>query len=174
MKRLILIAWALVLLVAGSVIVAKEALLANGDTVYLKLAPVDPRSLMQGDYMALNFEIGNQIRSAAKGDKPVAAGVAVIRLDDKGVASFVRAHDGEPLATGERLLRYQFSTGRWGNTTVKISTDAYFFEEGMADAFAKARYGEFRVDASGQALLVSMRNEQLELLPKADAVKPQP
>ncbi|XOT97907.1 GDYXXLXY domain-containing protein, partial [Alcaligenes pakistanensis] len=28
-----------------------------GQTVLLELAPVDPRSLMQGDYMSLNFAL---------------------------------------------------------------------------------------------------------------------
>ena len=40
----------------------KEQHLRHGDVIKLKLAPVDPRSLMQGDYMALRFELANQIR----------------------------------------------------------------------------------------------------------------
>ena len=36
-------------------IAAKERLLVSGSTVYLELALVDPRSLMRGDYMALNY-----------------------------------------------------------------------------------------------------------------------
>ena len=39
----------------------KEQLLANGKTVFLALAPVDPRSLMQGDYMALRFKLERDI-----------------------------------------------------------------------------------------------------------------
>ncbi|MCL1480922.1 MAG: GDYXXLXY domain-containing protein [Marinobacter sp.] len=42
----------------------KEQQLAHGKVVYLDLAPVDPRSLMQGDYMALSFAIGQEIRRA--------------------------------------------------------------------------------------------------------------
>ena len=34
----------------------KEQLLTHGKTVILALAPVDPRSLMQGDYMRLRFQ----------------------------------------------------------------------------------------------------------------------
>ncbi|MFX7329222.1 GDYXXLXY domain-containing protein, partial [Acinetobacter baumannii] len=33
----------------------KEMLLKEGQLVLLPLAPVDPRSLMQGDYMALRY-----------------------------------------------------------------------------------------------------------------------
>ncbi|MCL1483253.1 MAG: GDYXXLXY domain-containing protein [Marinobacter sp.] len=42
----------------------KEQQLAHGKVVYLDLAPVDPRSLMQGDYMTLSFAIGQEIRRA--------------------------------------------------------------------------------------------------------------
>jgi uncharacterized membrane-anchored protein len=39
-----------------------------------------------------------------------------------------------------------------------------FFEEGTADAYARARFGEFRVSPSGDAILVKMRGEKLEVL----------
>ncbi|WP_018313810.1 GDYXXLXY domain-containing protein [Cupriavidus sp. UYPR2.512] len=165
MKRWILIAWALTLALAAAGITGKERLLARGDMVYLKLAPVDPRSLMQGDYMALNFDIGNQIRAAQmQNDRPPRDGVAVIRRDDQGVASFVRVHGGEPLAAGEQLLRYQIARSRWGGTQVQVSTDAYFFQEGQGERFAQAGYGEFRVAADGQALLVGLRGKGMEKL----------
>ena len=45
-------------------IAEKEKHLAEGKVVYLKLAPVDPRSLMQGDYMALRFRLAPQTRAA--------------------------------------------------------------------------------------------------------------
>jgi uncharacterized membrane-anchored protein len=52
------------LLVLGLINLAiyqKEQHLSHGEVVRLKLAPVDPRSLMQGDYMALRFELAEQI-----------------------------------------------------------------------------------------------------------------
>ena len=52
-------------LVLGAVnwsIFAKERIKTNGERIFLALAPVDPRSLMQGDYMALRFEIADRIR----------------------------------------------------------------------------------------------------------------
>ena len=35
----------------------KEQLIAHGQPVFVELAPVDPRSLMQGDYMRLEFRV---------------------------------------------------------------------------------------------------------------------
>src|SRR5690606_10833586 len=46
----------LILAVVNVGIWQRERILATGRTVVLALAPVDPRSLMQGDYMALRFE----------------------------------------------------------------------------------------------------------------------
>lgn len=159
MKRWILIAWALTLAVAGAGVIGKERLLARGDVVLLRLAPVDPRSLMQGDYMALNFAIGAPIlRALETTDDRIRT--AVVRLDAGGEASFVRLHRGEPLVAGEHLLRFQLRPSRWGTDQVQISTDAFFFQEGQARRYEGAQFGAFRVDAQGQALLVELRDAE--------------
>ena len=44
-----------------------EHVLESGETVILELAPVDPRSLMQGDYMELRFAITDDIEHATRG-----------------------------------------------------------------------------------------------------------
>ena len=43
-------------------IIKNESILNDGETILLKLRPVDPRSLMQGDYMALRFSLGDDVR----------------------------------------------------------------------------------------------------------------
>lgn len=166
MKRWIVVAWCLALGVAAAVIVGKERLMSRGEVVYLRLAPVDPRSLMQGDYMALNFAVGVEAAAAqATAQAPrTRETLVVIRPDAAGVGQWVRLHNGQPLADGERLLRVQNVRSRWGGQAVQVSTDAWFFQEGQADRFARAHYGEFRVDASGQALLMGMRDDQLRPL----------
>ena len=166
MKRWILLAWVLTIGLAAFAIAGKERLLAHGDTVYLRLAPVDPRSLMQGDYMALNFAIADAIREARlqQGIEPAREQVAVIRRDARGEASLVRLHTGEALAAGEQLLRFQTVPARWGGVQAQVSTDAYFFQEGQAARFERARYGEFRVGTDGQALLVGLRGQDLKPL----------
>ncbi|MCA3182536.1 MAG: GDYXXLXY domain-containing protein, partial [Cupriavidus sp.] len=45
MKRWIIVGWLLTIGVALAGTVGKERLMARGDVVYLRLAPVDPRSL---------------------------------------------------------------------------------------------------------------------------------
>lgn len=54
----------LALIVANRGIAGHERTLAEGRVVLLELAPVDPRSLMQGDYMALRFDVADDIHAA--------------------------------------------------------------------------------------------------------------
>ena len=58
-KAIVLIAGLLILAGVTAAISSKEQLLVTGRVVFLELAPVDPRSLMQGDYMALRFKAAN-------------------------------------------------------------------------------------------------------------------
>jgi uncharacterized membrane-anchored protein len=159
MRKAIL--WAvlgLVLVTVNVLIVGKESLLASGDTLVLDLRPRDPRSLMQGDYMSLRYRIGDAVASTAHG--LAADGLAVVKVDGNGVASFVRLHDGTtPLAADERLLRFRKRAGQ-----VRIGGNAFFFQEGLAEVYQPARYGELRVDRSGDAVLVGLRDESLHPL----------
>ncbi len=88
----------------------------------------------------------------------------MIRRDAYGVGQLVRLQNGRPLAEGERRLRVQNVPSRWGGLIVQVSTDAWFFQEGQAERFDKARYGEFGWTAAVRPLLVGMRDEQLKPL----------
>lgn len=146
-------------------IVKKEKHLAEGQTMFVELAPVDPRSLMQGDYMALNFKISNEIRLALSKEKSLTGraekfaaqdGFAIIGLDDENRASFNGLHKGQALSNAEILVKYRLRKGR-----VKFATNAFFFQEGFAARYEKAKYGHFRVDETGELLLTSMHDERL-------------
>ena len=152
------------LLMLGAVnwgIYGRERLLAHGQVVLLELAPLDPRSLMQGDYMALRFKVADQVfgRGRTRDAKEAQDGRIVVRVGERGVGSFVRRDTGEPLAPGEARLRYRIRAGN-----VKFATNAYFFQEGTATTYARARYGEFRVAPDGDMLLAHMIGEKFERL----------
>ena len=70
-----------------------------------------------------------------------------------GVAQFQRRDQGEPLATGEHRLTYRIRKGR-----LRVGVDAFYFQEGLADTYQPARYGEMRVAADGTSLLVGLRD----------------
>ncbi|MFQ1616880.1 GDYXXLXY domain-containing protein [Aeromonas veronii] len=132
-----------------------EHAMSSGEVVLLRLAPVDPRSLMQGDYMRLNYEIARELTSRdARTTQNKGSNTLVIRLDAHQVATLVA--DGKPdrLASDERLLQVHQSERQW-----QIGPDAYFFEEGTGEQYEAARYGEFRLQADGKTLLVGLRDE---------------
>lgn len=180
MSKAALIAAAAGLLVLGVVnfsIMEKEQLLDEGDVVYLQLAPVDPRSLMQGDYMALRFQVGNEIRAHLRKQQTAEGrtgsklesvdGKIVVKVDEQSVGHFVRLFDGRAPGDGEKIMKFRVRNGR-----VKFATNAYFFQEGTADVYAQARYGEFRVAKDGELLLTGMRDGKLKKL-QASAAKDQ-
>jgi len=138
----------------GFAITQKETILRHGQTAYLDLAPRDPRSLMQGDYMALRYRIASWVSSTASPD-----GCVVLVNDARGVSQYLRIQDAEPLAPGEFLLRYR---RRHGN--VRLGSDAFFFQEGTGPLYTQARFGEFRISPKGEALLVGLRDAELKPL----------
>ncbi|MDR3157454.1 MAG: GDYXXLXY domain-containing protein [Zoogloeaceae bacterium] len=175
-KTLVLLIGALILIGVNYVIYSREHLLRAGEVVFLELAPVDPRSLMQGDYMALDFSVARAIDSASKsGDDAPRDGVAVLRLDERGVGHFARLGECAALQANERCIRYQRrrrDDGWWRRDGIQLSTNAFFFQEGTGARYTEARYGEFRVAPNGVALLKSLRDTDLQLLedaPKAPA-----
>ncbi len=161
-KWITLIAGVAILAGVNLTIFQRERLRASGAVVLLPLAPVDPRSLMQGDYMALNFAAAQAIDRAG-GEHLPRAGCVLLAVDAKGVGTFLRLDDGKtPPAPGQMRLRYQRRDGR-----IQFSTNAFFFQEGDAALYADARYGEFRVDPKGTALLTGLRGAAMEPLGNA-------
>lgn len=160
----------LVLIAAGVVALAlvngfiwqKERLIAEGRRVFVPLAPVDPRSLVQGDYMRLSYDLPGvdwRRRSDAEGQsllwgaRPRVAAV----LDARGVVTSSRMlGPDEPLPPGAQLIELTPKSGGW-----TFVADAWFFREGEMTRWQIAKYGEFRVTPDGRALLVRVVGDDL-------------
>ena len=146
--------------------VQKERVLASGQTVLLPLAPVDPRSLMQGDYMALRYQLERELEEArgsviGSGRLP-RKGALVIALDDEGVGHFARLDEGGPLADNELRLRYRLRDD-WG-PSLRVGAESFLFEEGTAQRYEHARYGELVVAEDGESILVGLRDADKRVL----------
>lgn len=136
----------------------KEQVLENGEQLLIKLAPVDPRSLMQGDYMVLNYHIPVELANAARKQKE---GDLVYIKDQNNIAQFQRLYDENvPLAENEKKLHYRAHGWR----QVDLGANSFFFQEGQADKFNHAAYGEIRIAENGQSVLVGLRDEKYQLL----------
>ena len=153
---LLLLFTLIVLIAANGLIIQKEYLKANSQVILLELAPVDPRSLIQGDYMRLRYVISREVE-----DTNIARdGHIVVRLDKNNVAHYVRIYDPQtPLVQDELLLRY-----RQRKYDVNIGPESFFFQEGHAKYYDNAHYGEIRVSNGGDVLLVGLRGDKFEQL----------
>ena len=165
-----------------------EHIIADGKTILLPLAPVDPRALLMGDYMDLNYVVNEDIHKALRmaekareprgpdtappagqadaATRPQSAsapdmpdhGLAVLRISSAPVplaADFVRLYDGAPLRHDEFLLAYKLRRHR----VISVAS-AFYFEEGSAERYEKARFGQFKVADDGKTLLMNLCNSQ--------------
>ena len=164
------------LAVANHAILGHERTLREGRVLLLELAPVDPRSLMQGDYMALRFAAAEPIERAlrpasAAADSPGGAdrwggncglngcrtAYAVFDIDRDGVGRFARVQDApRPIGAGQIAVRFRERNPQG----IRIASNAWFFPEGQGARYEPARYGELRVAADGTALLSGLRDAQ--------------
>ncbi|RYG02527.1 MAG: hypothetical protein EOO02_10390 [Chitinophagaceae bacterium] len=156
--RTILILLNLVVLLAAfnHSVYKKEKLVSEGQLVFLELAPVDPRSLMQGDYMRLSYAIARDLNTDSIPHK----GFCIVTLNDSAVASRVRLQtELRPLTSGEHAIRY--SSGSW---SINLGAESYFFQEGEADKYALAKYGGLRLNEKGESVLVGLYDKNLKKL----------
>ena len=146
----------LTLVVSNGAIWQKEALISSGRPVFIELAPVDPRSLMQGDYMALNFQMPALDREDIA---TLRRAMVIAKVDGRGVAVMQGLAGDRSLAPDEILIEL-VQTG----SGLRPATNAWYFKEGEAPRWSRAKYGEFRIDDKGRALLVNLRGPALEKL----------
>ncbi|BDS10081.1 GDYXXLXY domain-containing protein [Aureispira anguillae] len=149
-KRIIFIVNLLaVLVVFNWMILQKEHTINNGELVLLELYPLDPRSLMQGDYMNLRYEMTRQWNL---NDSIPTRGYCILRKGSNNIGSFERLQSSRtPLASNELAIKY-YRTAHF----VKIGAESFLFEEGQAETYEQAKYGGLKVEPNGSAVLVGL------------------
>lgn len=162
LNTLIALAFALVAGTAATIVRQHETTLAHGEMVLLELAPVDPRSLMQGDYMALRFEIDRHLPAplehSADANTPRAAPprYAFLALDPERRATLAGTGNEATPPAGQVAVRI-----RARDHLNSVGPNAFFFREGSGADYESARWGEFRVAPGGDALLTHLRDARL-------------
>lgn len=182
----------LTLAVVNNGIYQREQILSTGATVVLELAPVDPRSLIQGDYMTLGFDVADEVQSSLRAlPDDVRAdldhhglGYMVLVPDAQGVHRLfgIQASlDGPVFTQNPQQASEQRGQPLWAAADaapaggvamefrirghrVRLATDAWFFPEGQGLHFEQAKYGEFKVSDQGVALLKNMLDQDLRSL----------
>ncbi len=135
-----------------------EDVLATGKPVVLEIAPVDPRSLMQGDYMSLSYDILTDIRTQLnQSRKEVETSnnddiiqkqrskrlYALIHQDGRGIATLCRVESRIPTDFFDCVpdVYLPINNADW---MLKLPSQEYFFAEGKGWYYVQAKYVEYR------------------------------
>lgn len=133
----------------------KEQTLRDGQLVLFELAPVDPRSLMQGDYMRLNYK---EASSDLINEQNDTRGYAILQTDSNQVGEIVRLQNTlEPVNDNELVIKYKII-----NRRLFLGAESFFFEEGQDTLYQNAMYGGLKVDDKGQSLLIGLYDENFQ------------
>lgn len=145
---LLLIAFAVVFIFMNVQIFQKETIKNDGEVIYFKLAPVDPRAFMLGDYMALNFE--HNLRNYSSENMQT----FIVTLNDQKVVINAEPYKGATVKDNQRLFTIQD----------QLRPDRFYFQEGHAKSYEEAKYGLFRYVSPTQFLLDDMADENLTII----------
>ena len=135
MKKIFVVLNLLLLMIVFGYSVIKEEKNLKKATFYIKTVPVDPRSLIQGDYMVLNYDIAESARMEIGN---IRKGYIRIKINDLKIAEFIRI-DEEYLPPSNNEISIQFQKN---GSNIDIGVNSYLFQEGTGNKFQKAQYAE--------------------------------
>lgn len=177
-KILLIVNITILFVITGFSARKEESYKKSENYFYLELTPVDPRSLLQGDYMTLNYDITDkasdfiynnrtyiydgenenevdEIRELRKLADAKRAYIAV-RLDENKVAKFVKITKEK---TDEKdLLFIAYKTDGFN---VDINANSYLFQEGTGDKYQNARYSKV-VLVGNNLRLIDLRDKDFK------------
>ncbi|MBP1962171.1 GDYXXLXY domain-containing protein [Paenibacillus aceris] len=138
-----------------------EWLLSHGQLIKLQLEPLDPRSLIQGDYVRLRYTISEPpIFDNNNEDLTSKRKIAVVLAPNMatGVYEYRRVYTkGEELAPGEVRL----NGTRMGYERIEYGIETYFIPEGTGRDYEQhAKFAEVKVSANGDAILERLLLQQ--------------
>lgn len=158
-------------------IVQHEWNLVKSESIFVELAPVDPRSILQGDYMALNYQLHFAGVDAAESAVNRASSDISIQdfKDQSQIMSYVRldlqrrviqtSFDPRllqiyPASSSKLLLKNPHNTFE----ALYPAANSFMFAEGLEPCYRNAKFAELKVKENGKALLSDLLDQQLKPL----------
>ena len=149
--------------------------LRHSQSIYVELAPVDPRSVLQGDYMALNYDLHFSATAAGNATERSAPEISIEDFKDQSrVMSYVQldhqrrviktSFDRSILNQSERSARLMLKNP--GNTFEGLypAANSFMFAEGLEPCYRNAKFAELKLKDKGEALLADLVDQQLKPL----------
>ena len=142
-------------------VLQKEETIKEGRLVLLPLAPVDPRSLIQGDYMRLNYAINTDLRLTEMNREEMhKRGYVFLALDEQNRGTFKGISNDLPAVDSEDVVAVKYFN--WDGFTLSVGAESYFFQEGKDSLYEQAKFGGLRIDPQGNSVLIGLFKENLE------------
>ena len=141
------------LVILTLIIFQKESILRNGMDIILKVEPVDPRSLLQGDYVELSYNI-SQVETEDYSEQVY----VLVEKDENGIYQIKQIYDTIEEARDEKTGKNQaILTGKSNGDTITYGIEHFFIEEGTGrEVEQNAKYAKIRVGSNGDAILISI------------------
>jgi uncharacterized membrane-anchored protein len=144
-----------------AMIASKASVLMFGDTILLRVIPVDPRDLFRGDYVILGYDFS--------GGRPGSLSASQWEVGQTVYISLAEDPDGKHWHSlgihAQRPTEGKFLRGKVNNLRrIECGIESYFVQEGKGrqyeDAVRQRRLSaEISVDREGQAVLRGLRIE---------------
>ncbi|MGM0854038.1 MAG: GDYXXLXY domain-containing protein [Bacillota bacterium] len=147
----------------GYQVYSNETLLQDGETIILELQPVDPRSLLQGDYVELNYTISQLEDTTIDDNGPI---TLVLRKNTQGIHEYTGVYnlDGKwntpyNKKPGDVHLNGKV-TSSWDNSVqVTYGIEHFFIPEGTGlDVEGKVKAAVVKVSDKGDGILEGLRD----------------
>ncbi|MBE4906738.1 GDYXXLXY domain-containing protein [Bacillus luteolus] len=136
--------------------ITNEHLINEGKTITLKLAPVDPRSMIQGDYVRLQYEIGEVELGEGRHEGRV---FLLLKRNDEGIYSVSKVYKTQIDPTKESLAEDEvIIAGKYnGYNQIIFGIESYFVPEGTGlEVERNAEFAKVAVSQKGDALLLTI------------------
>ncbi|PTV44290.1 GDYXXLXY protein [Acinetobacter oleivorans] len=164
----LILALATILIFVG-LVVKNEWHLHHSKSIFIELRPVDPRSILQGDYMALAYELNLQSLKALAGSESEALDQVIFNhssvpakviLDSQNRVVRTILDSNNSVAGQSLILKNPENRLQ----ALYPASRSFLFAEGLAQCYQKAKYAEFKVNTTGEAILFDLRGEGLQPL----------
>ena len=159
---------------------SRDRLATEGREIFLELVPVDPLSLLQGQYMRIEFAVERE-QLPLSDEVNIEGKRAVLKLDEQGIATFVGVEKNNDLGPDQILFRGHLRKMEdWEMrrqpgadpdeplsehyVKLEIPQRTFLFKENTEDRYESAKYGAFRVGESGDHILMDLADENLQKL----------
>lgn len=148
----------------GGYAVYTQRALQTAQTVYLKIEPVDPRALLSGDYMQLNYDF----------ERPYLAeqGQALVLQVGENKVLYLpeETQDKEPLIAASTSTQEHAPAAAPQTVSIKTLGPGYrvphqfYFQEGTGKKYENAVYAKAAVLPNGSILLLGLTDKNFNLL----------